>query len=106
MSRFLSFTEQIFQNIKQEYSRYQRRRQLEGAFNQSEGCGPSDSQSSALTSPNSPPVKSEGKADGRGPIEAWSHGNQLSCVNHSSLAPNPPTPEMASGLSLYHCNVL
>ncbi|TSN21184.1 Rhomboid-related protein 2 [Bagarius yarrelli] len=28
--------EQIFQNIRQEYTRYQRRRQLEGAFNQTE----------------------------------------------------------------------
>ncbi|KAI1894844.1 hypothetical protein AGOR_G00119930 [Albula goreensis] len=55
--------EQIFQNIKQEYSRYQRRRQLEGAFNQSEGCGPSDSQSSALTSPNSPPGASSVRKD-------------------------------------------
>ncbi|MFT7800533.1 akirin-1-like [Arapaima gigas] len=50
-------TEQIFQNIKQEYSRYQRRRQLEVTFNQSDGAGPSDGQSSspALTAPNSPP---------------------------------------------------
>ncbi|KAM4701468.1 LOW QUALITY PROTEIN: akirin-1 [Discoglossus pictus] len=48
--------EQIFHNIKQEYSRYQRRRQLEGAFSQSEtglsnevhaGC-------SSLTAPSSP----------------------------------------------------
>lgn len=48
--------EQIFQNIRQEYSRYQRRRQLEGAFNQSEACSSNDAQSSspALTSPNSP----------------------------------------------------
>lgn len=36
MSCLSVFTEQIFQNIRQEYSRYQRRRQLEGAFNQTE----------------------------------------------------------------------
>lgn len=49
-------TEQIFQNIRQEYSRYQRRRQLEGAFNQTEPCSSTDIQSSspALTSPSSP----------------------------------------------------
>uniref|UniRef100_A0A8C1JUC7 Akirin 1 n=1 Tax=Cyprinus carpio TaxID=7962 RepID=A0A8C1JUC7_CYPCA len=48
--------EQIFQNIRQEYSRYQRRRQLEGAFNQTEPCSSTDIQSSspALTSPSSP----------------------------------------------------
>uniref|UniRef100_A0A8C7FNS6 Akirin 1 n=1 Tax=Oncorhynchus kisutch TaxID=8019 RepID=A0A8C7FNS6_ONCKI len=48
--------EQIFQNIRQEYSRYQRRRQLEGAFNQSEAaCSSTDAPSSALTAPSSPP---------------------------------------------------
>uniref|UniRef100_A0A672KAC0 Akirin 1 n=1 Tax=Sinocyclocheilus grahami TaxID=75366 RepID=A0A672KAC0_SINGR len=48
--------EQIFQNIRQEYNRYQRRRQLEGAFNQTEPCSSTDIQSSspALTSPSSP----------------------------------------------------
>ncbi|MEE6484982.1 hypothetical protein FKM82_014122 [Ascaphus truei] len=48
--------EQIFQNIKQEYSRYQRRRQLEGAFTQSE-AGPSNEahvSCSSLTAPASP----------------------------------------------------
>lgn len=49
-------TEQIFQNIRQEYSRYQRRRQLEGAFNQSEAaCSSTDAPSSSLTAPSSPP---------------------------------------------------
>uniref|UniRef100_A0A8C7MBQ9 Akirin 1 n=2 Tax=Oncorhynchus kisutch TaxID=8019 RepID=A0A8C7MBQ9_ONCKI len=48
--------EQIFQNICQEYSRYQRRRQLEGAFNQSEAaCSSTDAPSSSLTAPSSPP---------------------------------------------------
>ncbi|KAK6326139.1 akirin-1-like [Oncorhynchus nerka] len=48
--------EQIFQNIRQEYSRYQRRRQLEGAFNQSEAaCSSTDAPSSSLTAPSSPP---------------------------------------------------
>ncbi|KAJ8352918.1 hypothetical protein SKAU_G00243940 [Synaphobranchus kaupii] len=58
-------TEQIFHNIKQEYSRYQRRRQLEGAFNQSEGCGPSDGQSHspALPAPASPPGPSSVRKD-------------------------------------------
>uniref|UniRef100_A0A674B9Y6 Akirin 1 n=1 Tax=Salmo trutta TaxID=8032 RepID=A0A674B9Y6_SALTR len=47
---------QIFQNIRQEYSRYQRRRQLEGAFNQSEAaCSSTDAPSSSLTAPSSPP---------------------------------------------------
>ncbi|KAK1790208.1 hypothetical protein P4O66_014136 [Electrophorus voltai] len=48
--------EQIFQNIRQEYSRYQRRRQLEGAFNQTEGCGSADGSSPCpvLNSPSSP----------------------------------------------------
>ncbi|XP_018582380.1 akirin-1 [Scleropages formosus] len=57
--------EQIFQNIKQEYSRYQRRRQLEGAFNQSDGAGPSDgpSPSPALAAPNSPPGASSVRKD-------------------------------------------
>ncbi|XP_053456860.1 akirin-1-like [Nycticebus coucang] len=46
---------QIFQNIKQEYSRYQRWRHLEVVLNQSEVCA-SESQphSSALTAPSSP----------------------------------------------------
>lgn len=49
-------TEQIFQNIRQEYSRIQRRRQLEGAFNQTEACSSSDasSTSSSLNAPSSP----------------------------------------------------
>ncbi|KAM4795398.1 akirin-1 [Rhinophrynus dorsalis] len=48
--------EQIFQNIKQEYTRYQRRRQLEGAFNQSEAGPSNDAQAScsSLTAPASP----------------------------------------------------
>ncbi|XP_076837732.1 akirin-1 [Brachyhypopomus gauderio] len=48
--------EQIFQNIRQEYSRYQRRRQLEGAFNQTEASGAADGASPCpvLTSPSSP----------------------------------------------------
>uniref|UniRef100_A0A3B4WGC1 Akirin 1 n=1 Tax=Seriola lalandi dorsalis TaxID=1841481 RepID=A0A3B4WGC1_SERLL len=49
--------EQIFQNLRQEYSRIQRRRQLEGAFNQAEACSSSDapSPSSSLNAPSSPP---------------------------------------------------
>lgn len=49
-------TEQIFQNIRQEYSRYQRRRQLEGAFNQTEACGSAEGSSPcpAISSPSSP----------------------------------------------------
>ncbi|XP_061573265.1 akirin-1 [Cololabis saira] len=49
--------EQIFQNLRQEYSRIQRRRQLEGAFNQTEACSSSDapSPSSSINAPNSPP---------------------------------------------------
>uniref|UniRef100_A0A673KT83 Akirin-1-like n=1 Tax=Sinocyclocheilus rhinocerous TaxID=307959 RepID=A0A673KT83_9TELE len=56
---------QIFQNIRQEYSRYQRRRQLEGAFNQTEPCSSTDIQSSspALTSPSSPTGASSLKKD-------------------------------------------
>ncbi|XP_064804645.1 akirin-1-like isoform X1 [Oncorhynchus masou masou] len=55
--------EQIFQNIRQEYSRYQRRRQLEGAFNQSEAaCSSADAPSSALTAPSSPPGASQESA--------------------------------------------
>lgn len=52
---FFSFIEQIFQNIKQEYSRYQRWRHLEVVLSQSEACT-SESQppSSALTAPSSP----------------------------------------------------
>ncbi|XP_016397382.1 akirin-1-like [Sinocyclocheilus rhinocerous] len=57
--------EQIFQNIRQEYNRYQRRRQLEGAFNQTEPCSSTDIQSSspALTSPSSPTSASSLKKD-------------------------------------------
>uniref|UniRef100_H3ANC6 Akirin 1 n=1 Tax=Latimeria chalumnae TaxID=7897 RepID=H3ANC6_LATCH len=53
-------TEQIFENIKQEYSRYQRRRQLEVSFNQSEGCsaGEANSHTSAPAAPNSPGKRS------------------------------------------------
>uniref|UniRef100_A0A3B5B0I7 Akirin 1 n=1 Tax=Stegastes partitus TaxID=144197 RepID=A0A3B5B0I7_9TELE len=49
--------EQIFQNLRQEYSRIQRRRQLEGTFNQTEACSSSDvpSPSSSLNAPSSPP---------------------------------------------------
>ncbi|KAF0045988.1 hypothetical protein F2P81_002517 [Scophthalmus maximus] len=49
--------EQIFQNLRQEYSRIQRRRQLEGAFTQTEACSSSDapSPSSSLNAPSSPP---------------------------------------------------
>lgn len=52
---FFFYLEQIFQNIKQEYSRYQRWRQLEVVLNQNEACT-SESQppSSALTAPSSP----------------------------------------------------
>ncbi|XP_034874873.1 akirin-1 isoform X1 [Mirounga leonina] len=47
--------EQIFQNIKQEYSRYQRWRHLEVVLNQSEACtSESQPHSSALTAPSSP----------------------------------------------------
>uniref|UniRef100_A0A3B5LG47 Akirin 1 n=1 Tax=Xiphophorus couchianus TaxID=32473 RepID=A0A3B5LG47_9TELE len=55
--RLNSLTEQIFQNLRQEYSRIQRRRQLEGAFNQTEACSSSDapSPSTSLTAPSSPP---------------------------------------------------
>ncbi|CAD7682297.1 unnamed protein product [Nyctereutes procyonoides] len=54
-ARRLPTPEQIFQNIKQEYSRYQRWRHLEVVLNQSEACT-SESQlhSSALTAPSSP----------------------------------------------------
>uniref|UniRef100_A0A3B3Z9X2 Uncharacterized protein n=1 Tax=Periophthalmus magnuspinnatus TaxID=409849 RepID=A0A3B3Z9X2_9GOBI len=57
--------EQIFQNLRQEYSRIQRRRQLEGAFNQSEPCSSSDvpSPSSSLTAPSSPPGTHGSKKD-------------------------------------------
>ncbi|KAK1153030.1 akirin-1B-like [Acipenser oxyrinchus oxyrinchus] len=58
--------EQIFQNIKQEYSRYQRRRQLEISFNQSEaGCSSSDGQSpsTVIAAPSSPPGASSVKKD-------------------------------------------
>ncbi|XP_053310783.1 akirin-1 [Spea bombifrons] len=55
--------EQIFQNLKQEYTRYQRRRQLEGAFNQSEAGSSCEGQAScsSLTAPSSP--GSVGKKD-------------------------------------------
>ncbi|XP_036989955.2 akirin-1-like isoform X2 [Artibeus jamaicensis] len=47
--------EQIFQNIKQEYSRYQRWRHLEVVLNQNEACtSESQPRSSALTAPSSP----------------------------------------------------
>ncbi|XP_069827808.1 akirin-1 [Dendropsophus ebraccatus] len=47
--------EQIFQNLRQEYTRYHRRRQLEGAFSQSEAGQCSEVQtSSSLTAPSSP----------------------------------------------------
>ncbi|XP_055979330.1 akirin-1 isoform X2 [Sorex fumeus] len=53
--RRLPTPEQIFQNIKQEYSRYQRWRHLEVVLNQSEaGTSESHPHSSALTAPNSP----------------------------------------------------
>lgn len=53
--RRLPTPEQIFQNIKQEYNRYQRWRHLEVVLSQSEACT-SESQppSSALTAPSSP----------------------------------------------------
>uniref|UniRef100_A0AAX7V199 Akirin 1 n=1 Tax=Astatotilapia calliptera TaxID=8154 RepID=A0AAX7V199_ASTCA len=55
--------EQIFQNLRQEYSRIQRRRQLEGAFNQTEACSSSDapSPSSSLNAPSSPPGRRRNK---------------------------------------------
>uniref|UniRef100_A0A8C6GVM9 Akirin 1 n=1 Tax=Mus spicilegus TaxID=10103 RepID=A0A8C6GVM9_MUSSI len=47
--------EQIFQNIKQEYNRYQRWRHLEVVLSQSEACtSESQPSSSALTAPGSP----------------------------------------------------
>ncbi|KAM3934140.1 akirin-1 [Leptodactylus fuscus] len=47
--------EQIFQNLRQEYTRYHRRRQLEGAFSHSEAGQSSEVQtSSSLTAPSSP----------------------------------------------------
>lgn len=59
--------EQIFQNIRQEYSRYQRRRQLEGAFNQSEAAASTSSDlhgpNPALMAPSSPPGTSSVKKD-------------------------------------------
>ncbi|CAJ0935627.1 unnamed protein product [Ranitomeya imitator] len=46
---------QIFENLRQEYTRYHRRRQLEVTFNQTEVGQPSEVQtSSALTAPSSP----------------------------------------------------
>uniref|UniRef100_A0A8C2SC11 NADH:ubiquinone oxidoreductase subunit S5 n=1 Tax=Capra hircus TaxID=9925 RepID=A0A8C2SC11_CAPHI len=51
----LILAKQIFQNIKQEYSRYQRWRHLEVVLNQSEACtSESQPHSSTLTAPNSP----------------------------------------------------
>ncbi|XP_028674545.1 akirin-1 [Erpetoichthys calabaricus] len=57
--------EQILQNIKQEYSRYQRRRQLEISFNQTEACSSSDGHSTSpqLVAPSSPPGASVVKKD-------------------------------------------
>ncbi|KAL1764739.1 akirin-1, partial [Sigmodon hispidus] len=53
--RCLPTPEQIFQNIKQEHSRYQRWRHLEVVLSQSETCPPeSQPSSSALTAPSSP----------------------------------------------------
>ncbi|XP_010624159.1 akirin-1 [Fukomys damarensis] len=53
--RRLPTPEQIFQNIKQEYSRFQRWRHLEVVLNQSEACtSESQPHSSALTAPSSP----------------------------------------------------
>ncbi|XP_063144405.1 akirin-1 isoform X1 [Rattus norvegicus] len=53
--RRLPTPEQIFQNIKQEYNRYQRWRHLEVVLSQSEACtSESQSPSSALTAPSSP----------------------------------------------------
>ncbi|KAF0885188.1 AKIR1 protein, partial [Crocuta crocuta] len=53
--RRLPTPEQIFQNIKQEYSRYQRWRQLEVVLNQSEACtSENQPHSTALTAPSSP----------------------------------------------------
>uniref|UniRef100_A0A9L0KGU1 Akirin 1 n=1 Tax=Equus asinus TaxID=9793 RepID=A0A9L0KGU1_EQUAS len=53
--RRLPTPEQIFQNIKQEYSRYQRWRHLEVVLNQSEACtSESQPHSAALAAPSSP----------------------------------------------------
>ncbi|KAJ1064091.1 hypothetical protein K5549_009403 [Capra hircus] len=55
--------EQIFQNIKQEYSRYQRWRHLEVVLNQSEACtSESQPHSSTLTAPNSPVTSTGGSS--------------------------------------------
>ena len=56
MLKCVSFLlEQIFQNIKQEYSRYQRWRHLEVVLNQSEACtSESQPHSSTLAAPSSP----------------------------------------------------
>ncbi|NP_001182092.1 akirin 1(2a) [Oncorhynchus mykiss] len=50
--------EQIVQNLRQEYSRYQRRRKLEGAFNQSQSQSLSDGpgQSPGVMAPSAQPV--------------------------------------------------
>ncbi|XP_028437186.1 akirin-1 isoform X2 [Perca flavescens] len=71
--------EQIFQNLRQEYSRIQRRRQLEGAFNQTEACSSSDasSPSSSLNAPSSPPGHSFCKACQK--ILCWT------CMNNKCL---------------------
>ncbi|CDQ88762.1 unnamed protein product [Oncorhynchus mykiss] len=49
--------EQIVQNLRQEYSRYQRRRKLEGAFNQSQSQSLSDGpgQSPGVMAPSAQP---------------------------------------------------
>lgn len=53
--RRLPTPEQIFQNIKQEYNRYQRWRHLEVVLSQSEACtSETQPSSSALTAPGSP----------------------------------------------------
>ncbi|KAK6327908.1 hypothetical protein J4Q44_G00035540 [Coregonus suidteri] len=52
--------EQIVQNLRQEYSRYQRRRQLEGAFNQSQSHSQRDGpgQSPGFMAPSAQPGSS------------------------------------------------
>lgn len=44
ISAFLSVAEQILHNIKQEYKRLQKRRHLDSAFQQADGCCPLDLQ--------------------------------------------------------------
>ncbi|XP_042194426.1 akirin-1 isoform X2 [Callorhinchus milii] len=55
--------EQIFQNIKQEYNRFQWRRQLEGSFHQSDSnsCAEGPSSSLLLNTPSSPGTSSSKK---------------------------------------------